>query len=171
MIKSLTPFITEPPVWVWGILLVLIFIGWRATREREVSARRYALLPLFGIMSFVTIAQNEPTASTWLAFALAYLAGGAIGWRAQGGIILSTESGRARLRGEWLTFATVMVMFWLRFVRAATEAVSPDTVNSPQFTYGFTVVAGIAAGIFLGRSIRTFRAAYAAVASTQTRAS
>lgn len=167
MIKFLAPFITEPPVWVWAILAGLLFIGWRASKEREVSAIRYAILPFLGLISIVTVAQSAPTAMTWAVFAAAYVIGAVFGWRAQGGIILGVDGARARLRGEWMTMGLVMTIFWLRFVRAAVDAVSPDIAAQPAVVIGFTWIAGVTAGAFLGRSARTVRAVYPA----QTRAS
>lgn len=171
MIDAVAPFvvgvITGAPIWVWGVLAALIFIGWRATRERDVSAMRYAILPVWGVMAVVTIAQSDPTAAIWAAFGAAYLFGAALGWRAQGGVILSVGAGRARLRGEWLTMVVLMVMFWLRFVRAAAEAVAPAAAAQPAVVIGFSLIGGVAAGVFMGRSVRTVQAVYAA----QTRAS
>lgn len=165
MIETLTSYaggiLTGAPIWVWGLLALLIFVGWRATLKREVSALRYAILPLWGALAITTVAQSSPTASVWFAFAAAYAIGSLYGWWAQGGIILGAGNGRALLRGEWLTMALLMTMFWLRFARAAIEAISPEVMSSPTAIMAFAFIAGTAAGVFMGRSARTLRAVYA----------
>ena len=159
--------VTGTPVWVWGILVMLLFFGWRATREREMPVIAYLIMPLWGILSVTTVAQSAPTAAIWAGFIGAYFVGMTFGWRAQGGIILSAGAGRAVLRGEWLTLALLMTMFWLRFVNGAAEAIAPDFAASAPVVATITFVGGASAGVFMGRSARTLRAIYA----TQTRAS
>ena len=167
MIDRLAPFVTEPPVWVWVILAGLIVIGLAATRARAVPARVFLFLPLVGVLSLVTVAQSGAVdwfgPIVWAAFAAAYGLGAGAGWRAQGRIILGLAEGpgrRVRLRGEWLTFGLLMVIFWLRFVRATLEAVAPAIEQGAAGTFVFVAIAAMAAGAFLGRSLRTLRVAY-----------
>lgn len=164
MIDSLAPFamgvITGAPVWVWGVLALLTFFGWRATRPRQVSAIAYAVMPLWGLLSITTVAQTNPTAAIWAGFVCSYVVGMLFGWHAQGRIILSAGAGQASLRGEWLTMALLMTMFWLRFVNGAAEAIAPDFAASAPVVATLTFIGGASAGVFMGRSVRTLRAIY-----------
>ena len=156
---------TGTPIWVWGVLVMLTFFGWRASRQRDVSSIAYFFLPLWGVMAITTVAQSGPTATVWFGFVAAYLVGVTFGWRAQGGIILRAGAGRVLLRGEWLTMALLMTIFWLRFVNGAAEAIAPDFAASAPVVATLTFIGGASAGVFMGRSVRTIRAVFLTKAS------
>lgn len=57
--------LTNTPLWVWGILLLLIYIGWQQQNDREVSGRAIVMLPfamlifsLFGVISAFGVSVN-----------------------------------------------------------------------------------------------------------------
>lgn len=161
-VPFVTGVITGAPVWVWGVLALLTFFGWRATKEREVSANRYAILPMWGILSVTTVAQSDPTALVWAAFIVAYAVGTIFGWTVQGRVIIRAGNGRALLAGEWLTMSLLMTMFWLRFINGAAEAIAPDLAASAPMVTTITFIGGASAGVFMGRSVRTVRVVYQA---------
>ncbi len=148
----------RPPVWVWPMLVLLIVVGLRATRQREAMVLPLYLMPLLGILSLNAVSRFQGGAMLWAVFAVAYLFGSMIGFRFQRGVLLGKSGTRVRLRGEWLTFGLMMVVFWMNFTGGVMRAVAPVMYRGAEFQYGFTVVAGLAAGIFLGRAVRVFRA-------------
>ena len=67
---------------------------------------------------------------------------------------MGKQDNRVILAGEWVTMATVMVIFWANFVRGTIQALNPEIYLSSTFTIVFSVIVGTVAGSFLGRSLR-----------------
>ena len=146
--------ITNAPLWVWPLLALLISFGFIATRERTTLIAPLYGLPFLGILSFNAVNAMSPSPVIWLLFTAAYAIGVWRGFIFQEGIILFKSRTHVTLSGEWLTMVVVMVIFWMNFVSGAMQAIAPVVASSPTFHAAFAAVAGIIAGIFLGRATR-----------------
>lgn len=147
-------FITNAPLWVWPLLALLISFGFVATRERTTLIAPLYGLPLLGILSFNTVNGLTPDASVWVLFFGAYVIGAWYGFVFQESIILYKSRTHVTLSGEWLTMVVVMVIFWMNFVGGAMQAVAPAAYASLTFQAIFASIAGLTAGVFLGRATR-----------------
>jgi hypothetical protein len=147
-------FITNAPLWVWPLLALLISFGFIATRERTTLIAPLYGLPFLGILSFNAVNGLTPDTSIWILFAGADAIGAWRGFVFQESIILFKSRTHVTLSGEWLTMIVVMVIFWMNFVGGAMQAVAPDTNASTTFHAIFASIAGITAGVFLGRATR-----------------
>lgn len=149
--------ITGAPFWVWPVLALLVWFGLKATKERVVPTWLIYVTPLAGVLSLNAVYGLGAGLGVWLVFGVAYLLGAHLGRKYQADIVLSKEGGQATLAGEWLTFVVLMVVFWMNFAGGVALAISPEAYASAGFQIAFVIVAGLAAGSFLGRAIGTYQ--------------
>jgi hypothetical protein len=155
----MTRFLTGAPIWVWPLLLLLIVVGLRARRDREVPVVLIYLLPLLGILPLRATIALPAAGWIWAVFAAGYLAGGWIGHRMQGGWMLGRNGARVRVKGESLTLLVVMLVFWANFVGGLLQAVAADVYASAIFHLVFVTIIALSAGSFAGRGLRVWRTA------------
>lgn len=140
------------PIWVWPLLLMLVLLGLRASRSQEILIPAYLAMPLVALTNLPTLATLPAAAlMTW---ALAYLSGAALGYRLQARWVLWRQGLRARLQGEWLSLAVVMVLFWANFINGVLGAMAPTLAESQGYNVMLALILGLASGSFLGRPLR-----------------
>jgi hypothetical protein len=147
------------PIWVWPLLVLLLFIGFKATKPRQTSVTLFYSLPLFGLMSLRNVTALPLQELAWINFASGYVAGFAYAYMQQGKWLLGKEGRTVSLAGEWFTMLSLMVIFWMNFVGGMMKALSPQSYESPIFIILFTLLIGAASGSFLGRGVRVIAAA------------
>ena len=150
--------ITGAPIWVWPLLALLVWLGLSATRERERRVGGYWALPFFVFLSLSGMSQSPEPAVAWPLFAAAYLGGAIWGREYQGGVILERRPGVVRVRGEWVTFATMMAIFWLSYLKGALSATAPEVLGGHFAVGAFALLSGGLAGQFAGRAFRVLAA-------------
>lgn len=151
-------FVSGPPIWVWPLLVLLLFVGWRASKPRHSSVILFYFLPLLGVMSMQSIAALAQPAAAWAAFAISYFCATLYFYHRQGQWLIAKSGRKITLAGEWVTMTAVMVVFWSNFVKGTAEALAPQMVVQTGFCVVFSVIVGLAAGSFLGRSVKILMA-------------
>jgi uncharacterized membrane protein YqgA involved in biofilm formation len=124
---SAPAIVTHTPLWVWAVFAILLWRGLGATRDREVSAPRLAILPAvilgLAISHIVDTGLDAKTAAALVAgIALGVFAGIA---RNAAAAPTRLAPGRLRLHGEWITFCAVMVIFAIHYAAGVIEAIDP----------------------------------------------
>ena len=157
MSQLISGIATNAPIWVWPLLVVLILVGIRSSRDRTTSAYLYYGLPLLGIMTLNAIANQPNAAIAWACFVTGYLIGIAVGYSRQSNWLIEKSGARLTLKGEWFTLTVMMVIFFSNFVNGFMLSVAPTAQASPIFTAAFALIIGLAAGSFLGRAAFIFR--------------
>jgi len=142
------------PVWVWPLFFVLLAIGFLATRPRDSSIVPYFFYPLFGFAAADGVGSLEHVPLNWIVFGVAYLAGMAVAFRWQDGLILRKEGRRMQLKGERITLLVLMIVFFSNFVNGVMEVVAPLLRETAPFTIAFAALIGLCAGSFSGRALR-----------------
>lgn len=155
---SMLNIVTGAPIWVWPLLAVLIFLGLRSSRDRNVTTRRYWFVPLFGLLGLVRIETLAHPAVATIVFVGLYLAGAGLGFRLQRRWILKKTDMSVRIKGEWLTLAILLILFATSFVDGALAAIDPAVTDVVSYTILSAAVRGLASGSFLGRAARVLRA-------------
>lgn len=149
---SIFQVFTGAPIWVWPLLLLLILLGLRASRTQEVLIPAYLAMPLIALTNLPTLAALPVPAL--MAWGLAYLCGAALGYRLQARWILWRQGLRARLQGEWLSLAVMMMLFWTNFINGVLGAVAPSLAETQSYSVMLALILGSASGSFLGRPLR-----------------
>lgn len=147
------------PIWVWPLLVLLLLIGFRASKPRQTSVIIFYFLPFFGMITLRNVTTLPMQEFAWAGFAGGYVAGVAYAYVRQGKWLLSKQGRTVFLAGEWFTMVSLMVMFWMNFAGGMMKALSPQTYESMAFIVLFTLLIGGASGSFLGRGIRVIAAA------------
>ncbi|MCF6232983.1 MAG: hypothetical protein L3J36_07790 [Rhodobacteraceae bacterium] len=157
--QALTSILSGPPIWVWPLLALLLLIGLRATRDRQTSLIPIFALPFLGIAGLANLGILPDPALVWPSWGLAYLLMVRPAFISQQKRwLISREGMRVNLRGEWMTFAMVMTIFWANFALGAIAAVAPGILAQPGLQIGVPALQGACAGFFLGRVLGILRA-------------
>ncbi|MGH1356370.1 MAG: hypothetical protein ACRBBS_14985 [Thalassovita sp.] len=149
--------LTNAPIWVWPVFLLLLMLGLRATRDRKAPLALILALPLLGVLSIRTLAGLPAPVWGWAVWGGALILGGVLGAKLQSRWLIEREGWTVTLRGEWLTLTTMMFIFWSNFATGMLQAVAPQILTAPGFVAGLACTLGLCSGSFLGRAIRTLR--------------
>ena len=151
---SLADIVTHTPVWVWGLLALLIWRGLRATQPREADLRGLVMLPLILLaLSLYGLATGPMTGMVGLGLLLG------IGLGVVAGMALEARHpaipvapGGLQLAGEWTSLMTILVMFSLRYVRSVLDAVQPEALANPVVHLASTGIGVFVTTVLLTRT-------------------
>lgn len=150
--------VSGAPIWVWPLLVLLLVLGARAMRPRLAPTMMIYMLPLLGGLSVNAVNNLPAVGYVWGVFVAGYLGGALAGYWVQRDWILGKSGSRVSLAGEGLTMTVLMAIFWMNFFGGVFRSVSPDTYESGSFHMTFALIAGLAAGSFMGRAFRVYQA-------------
>ena len=156
--KFLEGVATNAPIWVWPLLLVLIYVGVSALRNRTTSTYLVYAYPLLSISALGAVRGLADPQVAWLSFLVGFAFGAWQFYQLQGRWILEKTRHHVRLAGEPYTLLFLMLVFWSNFVAGVLEVLSPATLTSLPFIVLFALILGTASGSFLGRSLRVITA-------------
>ena len=145
------------PPWVWPLLLLLLYIGWRASRPRETSLLFFYLMPLLGLISVNTLVRLPQASVALPAFAACWAIGAAAGHALQPRWLIAKRDGTVRLAGEWLTMSAILTIFCANFANGAVAALAPELARAPLYLLAFAGLTGLSSGSFLGRAAYVLR--------------
>lgn len=149
--------VSAAPPWVWPLLILLLYIGWRASRPREASPLFFYLTPLLGLIGVNTLARLSEADIALPAFAVGWALGGIAGHAAQRRWLIAKQGGKIRLAGEWLTMSAVLVIFCANFANGIVTALAPELVHDRLYLLAYAGLIGLFSGSFLGRAIFVLR--------------
>lgn len=153
----ITGILTGAPLWVWPLLALLLFMGIRASKTRQVPKVLFYVVPLLGLISINTIAGLKQPSLAWSVYILAYGIGVFLGYAKQADWLISKQDNNVTLAGEWVTLATMMTLFWMNFLAQTVRALNPELYADRGFLVGFVFITALAGGSFLGRALKIFR--------------
>jgi len=159
----------KAPLYIWPLLAYLIFSGLKASKTGKVPMKLFLIIPsIFLSWSTYTILTRyglEPiTLCCWLAAILiGACIGLAIAYRLQ--VKFDTIAKTVEVPGSWMTLACSMTIFCSKFSIGMMAALQPAWIGTPVMLIP-ELIAAVATGVFLGRSIGFFRR-YKAVSSNQ----
>lgn len=155
----MTTILSAIPLWVLPLALGLLWLGLRATRDRQVSPLLVYATPMLGLLSLARASGLAQADLALAALGVALLAGAALGHALQPRWTLGNGGGRVHLRGEWLTLATLLGLFTLNFAAGMVQGMAPGLAAGAGFALGFGLVAGGLSGLLVGRALRVARVA------------
>jgi len=162
--------VRHTPLWVWGLLLVMVRVGWRQTVGRDVTALRLLLLPAaIGVLSLASAALAfGRTGPGWVLGA--WIAGAVLGFAAHGALSPATVSARAnpdgsfRLEGSHAPLALMLFVFFARYTNGIALAMHPALATLPAYAFAASLLFAVPAGVLASRSRHVFAAAGSAAA-------
>lgn len=144
------------PLWVYLLFGVLLILGWMQSRDRMVPYVRAFILPcmmaLFSIYSVASAFGMSIGIVTWSVGMMVMLALG-IRIRAFYNVVFMEEYNAFAIKGSWLWFALMMVIFWLKYAVGVALARELAIVFEPWFILSVSLCYGLLSGIFLVRMV------------------
>ena len=153
----MSAILTETPVWVWPLFILLVVLGLRARHERMVPIALFYTLPLLGLSALNAVSGLSAGTAIWAVFAAAYGVGAYGGYLVQRHWVLGRVGTKVRLSGESLTLTMMMLVFGANFVGGFLEAVAPQVYAGTLFQGIFAAVVAVSSGSFAGRALRVWR--------------
>lgn len=157
--------VAHTPLWVWGLLVLLIALGLAQSVARTISLRRVIWLPLamtalslHGTLSVFHAAQWSWV--LWLGAAVATVA-----WFASSdlpaGVGFEPSTRTFNLPGSWEPLVLVMGIFLTRYAVAVVLALHPALTQDVASAAIVSSLYGAMSGVFIGRMLRLLRATHA----------
>lgn len=154
--------ISHTPSYVWALLAFLVYRGWLASKDRETSLLKVALIPLVMLGLAVSgIHADGPLGETvWLVWAAGAALSGALIWNCSSGEIrVDRVAGSIFQRGSWMPLGLMLAIFATKYSVAVLSAMHPQLAHTLLFSGAVTLLYGVFNGLFLGRLAR-YAAAY-----------
>ena len=150
------------PLWVWGVLAVLLALGLVQARNRKVSGLLILLLPatmiplsLYGVAA--SFGANLAALSAWaIGFGAALTLNGLVFFGPRG-VRYDAVDGRFEVPGSWVPLVLMLTIFSTRFVFAVVKALNPSIVGAATFIGFVSGILGFCSGLFLSRAIRALK--------------
>ena len=158
----LQQIISHTPLYVWAILAFLVHRGVAASRERTMSLRAVAIIPLVMMgLALQEIDRRFGLAGVpFAAWAAGVTAGAMLAWHLAAGTVtgLDRAAGTVTQRGSWLPLALMLAVFGTRYVLAAAGAIQPSLQHSAMFAMTASLLLGLLNGLLAGRPLRCAQA-------------
>lgn len=136
--------VQHTPVWVWGLLAVLVALGLSQTRDRQVSLARVTVLPL------VMIALSVSGVLSAFGQSPGALGGQFIAVR---GAAWSQQTGKLHVPGSWVPLALIVALFALKYFVGVSLALHHALAADTGFAASISVAYGGFSGVFLARGL------------------
>jgi hypothetical protein len=153
--------IANTPAWVWGLLLVLLALGFSQTRSRLVGSRRLVILPL--VMTGLSLSGTVSSFGAAPTVLLAWIASACmVAWlvaRRPAPPLSRYDSatGLYHLPGSWVPMALIMGIFAIKYAVGAALAMQPALAANAVFSTATGALYGMLGGVFIGRAGRYWR--------------
>ena len=156
-VPTILAIIMHTPIWVWALYALVLVMGFQRTRDRVVQLWRMLLFPV--IMILLAVSTMIGAGLGVLPAAIVGLAvGGVSGWLLErDGATRRLPDGRLWLRGEWWSFAQIVLILGVRYPIAVIAATNPVLATDPVFHLGTTLVSSLLSAMILGRTLARLR--------------
>lgn len=149
------------PLWVFGLFIGLVFLGYSQTKTRLLSVKRLIIFPIVMLsLSVLGIASSFGihllSIAMWLcglslAFAINY-------WVVSPRDVRYLKDEQVfSIPGSWLPMVLIMVIFFTKYLVGVLLALHPETVHTPRFLVSACLVFGLSSGLFLARAISAYQ--------------
>lgn len=151
------------PVWVWGLLALLVILGLSQSMPRRVSARRIVIVPAImlalSLAGVVTTFGAQPLALAAWAVGVGLAIALGVDAVAPRGARYARESARFELPGSWLPMALILGLFCIKYGVGVGLAFTPALAANMPFEVGVAFAYGAFSGLFAARAIALRRLA------------
>ncbi len=149
------------PLWVWGLLLALLWLGFSQVRARSVGLGRSLILPL--AMTVLSLSETVSSfgASPPVMLAWAVAAGVAL-WLVvrlpvPSGTRYESAAGMFHLPGSWSPLMLILGIFSIKYAVGASLSMQPALAHNAAFAIPVAALYGVLAGVFIARTGRLLR--------------
>ncbi|RZT11063.1 hypothetical protein SAMN05216319_0465 [Duganella sp. CF402] len=158
----ISQILSHTPVYVWALLAFLLYRGYLASQDRELSLLKLAIIP--GVMLVLALTSINPHGAlgeaVWAAWAAGVAVAVALVWTlSKGEIAVNRAAGTVLQRGSWAPLMLMVAIFVTKYTVGVLTAIRPDLMHAVPASLGVTVLYGLFNGVFIGRLAR-YAAAY-----------
>ena len=161
---SLSTIISHTPLWVWLLLGFVVSRGVNALRPRELAPSRVILVPaiflVWGLSGLIGGAGGFvlPLGLFVVAMAAGLFVGRGLAQLSPAPHIIP-GNGRLAMPGSPIPLVMIVLAFAIKYVGAVALAVIDEPLLHGQIAWLMTVVGGLFAGMFWGRTLFQFQRA------------
>lgn len=145
--------VVNTPLWVWPLIVLVLWLGWRGLQPRVMPPARLAILPLVSVVTSIAgIAQSLQPATAAVGWTVALLAALPLGWviGTRRAVRLRPEDGRLEVAGGWFVLGFGISIFVVRYTLGVLSGVMQHLRAEPLWIVLSGGVGGAVAGIGLG---------------------
>jgi hypothetical protein len=158
LMQSTTQILSHTPLYIWGILALLVSRGVAASKQRETQVGKLAILPIAMLALSVVGIDNSfgfqgVAALVWI---VALVMGAALGWRTVDAAttLACRERGSVVQAGSWLPLVLMMGVFCTKYAVGVAIAIAPALRHAMPFVIIASALYGMFSGLFAGRLLR-----------------
>lgn len=153
--------LTHTPLWVYGLFVGLIFIGWQQTRERYVKQPTLLILPLGMLaLSFFGATSSFGYSLTimllWLAGIVSSTIIGLLLFSASSASY-QAHSASFKVPGSWWPMIFIMAIFFTKYAVGILTSIKPELFANATLVLSLAAFYGILSGTFIARAIRVLK--------------
>ncbi len=140
--------------WVWPILAILIWVGYRRTKQTISKVRTLLFFPVIMLaLSLKRMAGLSMSKVSLLAWGMSILVGGLIGWllTRNRAVRADHDRGLISLPGSWVTLLSLLFIFSTRYYFSSVFAADPGLRSDLAYVVSSLAVMGFFLGLFSGR--------------------
>ncbi len=152
--------LSRTPVWVWGLLAVLLILGLSLARTRVLSLQRLVIVPIvMMVLSFLgTMSAAGLSITTVAIWLLAYAAVVyTLSLKAASGESYDAATQRFTVKGSYVPLAVMMATFLTKYAVGAMTGMNSPLVHTQAFDVVIAALYGGFSGIFAGRALRVIQ--------------
>jgi len=165
--QMLGPVLKNTPLWVWGLLAALTWLGLSQAKTRTVGLARITVMPIamtaLSIWGTVSAFGSSPLFGyvmlAWM-FAAAVTLAMIAPMASVRGTGYDAASRSFTLPGSWVPMLLILGIFLTKYVVGVELALQPSLARDGQYTLVVGSLYGLFSGIFTGRAARLWRLAY-----------
>jgi len=152
MQENYSQFIIEviigTPLWVWPILCYLLYVGFKATRDRVISPYKLMIMPLVFIIVNYKIMFIKSNLMTHIGF---LLIGCGLGFILAKNIPIQILKARKKIgvSGEYYSLIILLAFFITKYIFGYLQAVHP--LVAAEYSFIQISVCALLSGFFLGK--------------------
>ena len=148
----------KAPLWVWPLLALLVVLGLRSTRPRELSEASVfvwpAIMTALSVYSIAATYGAHPLAlGSWLSGMIAAILIGRMVTLGSGAARYDRKTGTFHVPGSWVPLVLLLAVFWSRFAIGVAKTRFPHVLGTPQFLTTAGLALGLCSGLFAARSL------------------
>lgn len=163
---AIADIVRQTPAWVGALFASLLWLGFNATRDRDIASVRLIALPatmtclaLWGELSaFGASGQLAALLALWAGCFAALLAWG-LRLPAPDGTFWNAATRRFHLSGSWAPMGLILAVFLLKYGMGVQLAMAPELARNGGFALAVTALYGLLSGLFAARTLRVLRLA------------
>ncbi|WP_035852692.1 DUF6622 family protein [Deefgea rivuli] len=147
------------PLWVWGVLLLLLVLGWRARQDRELSLNQTLILPLvILVLTTKSLLGHFSQPTVWLVWgvglALALLGMALLGVSER--MRFNPQQKTLYIAGSWLPMALMLGVFISKYCFEVALAVNPQWATQMSFAFLIALTYGVFNGLMFRNLLQVF---------------